>query len=95
MTSIRKAKKQMKKARPYWESQGYRFGRKAKILFFPRGYYLWYSFVDMDGRIQKLSYSDKVKKKQKKQSLVPCFFLVFTFSFLGYSLSEPRAFVAS
>lgn len=49
MTSIRKAKKQMKKARPYLESQGYRFGRKAKILFFPRGYYLWYSFVDMDG----------------------------------------------
>lgn len=32
MTSIRKAKKQMKKARPYWESQGYRFRRKAKII---------------------------------------------------------------
>lgn len=25
MTSIRKAKKQVKKARPYWESQGYKF----------------------------------------------------------------------
>ena len=32
MTSIRKAKKQMKKARPYWESQGYKFKRKAKII---------------------------------------------------------------
>lgn len=28
---VRLAKKQMKKARPYWESQGYRFRRKAKI----------------------------------------------------------------
>ena len=32
MTSIRKAKKQMKKARPDLESQGYRFRRKAKII---------------------------------------------------------------
>lgn len=32
MTSIRKAKKQMKKSRFYWESQGYRFRRKAKII---------------------------------------------------------------
>lgn len=32
MTSIRKSKKKMKKARPYWESQGYRFRRKAKII---------------------------------------------------------------
>ena len=32
MNSIRHAKKQMKKARPYWESQGYKFKRKAKII---------------------------------------------------------------
>ena len=29
---IRIAKKQMKKARPSWEKQGYRFKRKAKIV---------------------------------------------------------------
>ncbi len=29
---VRLAKKQMKKARPYWESQGYKFKRKAKII---------------------------------------------------------------
>ncbi len=32
MTSIRKAKKQMKKARPYWESQGYRFRRFVEVF---------------------------------------------------------------
>ena len=60
MTSIRKAKKQMKKARPYWESQGYRFRRKAKIIrysvkFFLGGYstkWIDYCFVNIDGRIQ-------------------------------------------
>lgn len=67
MTSIRKAKKQMKKARPYWESQGYRFGRKSKILFFPRGYYLWYSFVDMDGRIQN-HFPIRIKSKRNRKS---------------------------
>lgn len=65
MTSIRKAKKQMKKARTYWESQGYRFRRKAKILFFPRGYYLWYSFVDMDGRIQN-HFPIRIKSRRKR-----------------------------
>lgn len=59
MTSIRKAKKQMKKARPYWESQGYRFRRKAKIIRhslkpFLGGYRtkIYYCFVNMNGRIQ-------------------------------------------
>lgn len=60
MTSIRKAKKQMKKARPYWESQGYRFRRKAKIIryslkSFLSGYstkWIYYCFVNMNGRIQ-------------------------------------------
>lgn len=65
MTSIRKAKKQMKKARSYLESQGYRFGRKAKILFFPRGYYLWYSFVDMNGRIQN-HFPIRIKSRRKR-----------------------------
>lgn len=60
MTSIRKAKKQMKKERPYWESQGYRFRRKAKIIrhslkSFLGGYstkWIYYCFVNMNGRIQ-------------------------------------------
>ena len=60
MTSIRKAKKQMKKARPYWESQGYRFRSKAKIIRYSvksllGGYstkWIDYCFVNMDGRIQ-------------------------------------------
>ena len=60
MTSIRKAKKKMKKARPYWESQGYRFRRKAKIIryslkSFLGGYstkWIDYCFVNIDGRIQ-------------------------------------------
>lgn len=62
---IRLAKKQMKKARPYWESQGYRFRRKAKISFFPRGYYLWYSFVNMDGRIQN-HFPIRIKSGRKR-----------------------------
>lgn len=65
MTSIRKAKKQMKKSRSYWESQGYRFRRKAKISFFPRGYYLWYSFVNMDGRIQN-HFPIRIKSRRKR-----------------------------
>ena len=65
MTSIRKAKKQMKKARPYWESQGYRFRRKAKISFFPRGYYLWYSFVNMDGSIHSF-FPIRIKSRRKR-----------------------------
>ena len=60
MTSIRKAKKQMKNARPYWESQGYRFRRKDKIIRYSLksllgGYstkWIDYCFVNMDGRIQ-------------------------------------------
>ena len=38
MTSIRKAKKQMKKARPYWESQGacQNVGSQAEGLSFPK-----------------------------------------------------------
>lgn len=65
MTSIRKAKKQMKKSRSYWESQGYRFRRKAKISFFPRDYYLWYSFVNMDGRIQN-HFPIRIKSRRKR-----------------------------
>lgn len=60
MTSIRKSKKQMKKSRSYWESQGYRFRRKAKIIRYSvkslLGDYstklIDYCFVNMDGRIQ-------------------------------------------
>lgn len=64
---VRLAKKQMKKARPYLESQGYRFRRKAKISFFPRGYYLWYSFVDMDGRIQN-HFPIRIKSRRNRKS---------------------------
>lgn len=57
---VRLAKKQMKKARSYWESQGYRFRRKAKIIRYSLksllGDYstkwIYYCFVNMDGRIQ-------------------------------------------
>lgn len=60
MTSIRKAKKQMKKARSYWERQGYKFKRKAKIIRYSVKSLLgdystkWisYCFVNIDGRIQ-------------------------------------------
>lgn len=64
---VRLAKKQKKKARPYLESQGYRFRRKAKISFFPRGYYLWYSFVDMDGRIQN-HFPIRIKSRRNRKS---------------------------
>lgn len=57
---VRLAKKQMKKARPYWESKGYKFKRKAKIIRYSKKSLLgdystkWidYCFVNMDGRIQ-------------------------------------------
>lgn len=52
MTGIGKAEKQMKKARPYRESQGYRFRRKADL---PGGYSTEWTdccFVNMNGRIQ-------------------------------------------
>ena len=73
MTSIRKAKKQMKKARPYWEGQGYRFRRKAKIIRYSTksllGYYStkWidYCFVNMDGRIQN-HFPIRMESKRKR-----------------------------
>lgn len=73
MTSIRKAKKQMKKARPYWESQGYRFRRKAKIIryslkSFLGGYstkWIYYCFVNMDGRIQNY-FPIRTKSRRKR-----------------------------
>lgn len=57
---VRLAKKQMKKARSYWESQGYKFKRKAKIIRYSKksllGDYstkwIYYCFVNMNGRIQ-------------------------------------------
>lgn len=73
MTSIRKAKKQMKKARPYWESQGYRFRRKAKIIryslkSFLGGYstkWIYYCFVNMNGRIQNY-FPIRTKSRRKR-----------------------------
>lgn len=51
---VRLAKKQMKKSRSYWERQGYRFRRKAKIIRhslkpFLGGYRtkIYYCFVNM------------------------------------------------
>ena len=57
---VRLVKKQMKKARPYWESQGYKFRRKAKIIRYSLKSLLGdysikmidYCFVNMNGRIQ-------------------------------------------
>lgn len=73
MTSIRKAKKQMKKARPYWESKGYRFRRKAKIIryslkSFLGGYstkWIYYCFVNMNGRIQNY-FPIRTKSRRKR-----------------------------
>ena len=75
MTSIRKAKKQMKKDRTYWESQGYRFRRKAKIIRYSLKSLLgdyntkWidYSFVNMDGRIQT-HFPIRIKSKRNRKS---------------------------
>ncbi len=70
---IRLAKKQMKKARPYWESQGYKFRRKAKIIRYSLKSLLGdysikmidYCFVNMDGRIQN-HYPVRIETKRKR-----------------------------
>lgn len=70
---IRLAKKQMKKARPYWESKGYKFKRKAKIIRYSLKSLLgdystkWidYCFVNMDGRIQNY-FPIRVEAKRKR-----------------------------
>ena len=75
MTSIRKAKKQMKKALPYLESQGYRFRRKAKIIrysvkSFLGGYstkWIDYCFVNIDGRIQ-YQFPIRIESKRNRKS---------------------------
>lgn len=75
MTSIRKAKKQMKNARPYWERQGYKFKRKAKIIRYSVKSLLgdystkWidYCFVNMDGRIQNY-FPIRIESKRNRKS---------------------------
>lgn len=75
MNSIRHAKKQMKKARSYWESQGYRFRRKAKIIRYSLKSLLgdysikWidYSFVNMDGRIQN-HFPIRIESRRNRKS---------------------------
>lgn len=70
---IRLAKKQMKKARPYWESQGYKFRRKAKIIRYSLKSLLGdysikmidYCFVNMGGRIQN-HYPVRIETKRKR-----------------------------
>lgn len=69
---IRLAKKRMKKARPYWESQGYKFKRKAKIirysvksLFGSSTKWIDYCFVNMDGRTQN-HYPIRIKSRRKR-----------------------------
>lgn len=70
---VRLAKKQMKKARPYWESQGYKFKRKAKIIRYSVKSLLgdystkWidYCFVNIDGRIQNY-FPIRMESKRKR-----------------------------
>lgn len=70
---VRLAKKQMKKARPYWESEGYKFKHKAKIIRHSvkslLGDYstkwIYYCFVNMDGRIQNY-FPIRVEAKRKR-----------------------------
>lgn len=72
---IRLAKKQMKKARPCWERQGYVFKRKAKIIRYSvkslLGSYStkWidYCFVNMDGRIQNY-FPIRLESRRKRSS---------------------------
>ncbi len=74
---VRLAKKQMKKARSYWERQGYRFRRKAKIIRYSvkslfgdySTKWIDYCFVNMDGRIQNyFPIRTKSKRKQKSRA---------------------------
>lgn len=60
---VRLAKKQMKKARPFWESQGFKFKRKAKIIRCPN--YIEYCFVNMDGIAQN-NYPIGTKSRRKR-----------------------------
>lgn len=70
---IRLAKKQMKKARPYWKSEGYKFKHKAKIIRHSvkslLGDYstkwIYYCFVNMDDRIQNY-FPIRVEAKRKR-----------------------------
>ena len=76
MTSIRHAKKQIKKARPYLESQGYRFRRKAKIIrysvkSFLGGYstkWIDYCFVNMDGATYLFPIRIESKRNRKSRA---------------------------
>lgn len=81
---VRLAKKQMKKARPYWESQGYKFKRKAKIIRYSLksllGDYstkwIYYCFVNMDGRIQNyFPIRIESKRNRKSRALGSAFFV--------------------
>ena len=65
--------KYLKKARPYWESQGYKFRRKAKIiryslksLFGSSTKWIDYCFVNMNGRIQNYFPIRMESKRQGK-----------------------------
>ena len=70
---VRLVKKQMKKARLYWESQGYRFRRKAKIIRYSLksllGDYstkwIYYCFVNKNGRIQNY-FPIRMKTRRKR-----------------------------
>lgn len=63
---IRLSKKRMKKARPYWEGQGYKFKRKAKIIRYPKPVpWMDYCFVKMDGRIQN-HYHIRIKSRRER-----------------------------
>ena len=70
---VRLTKKQMKKSRSYWERQGYRFRRKAKIIRYSLKSLLgdystkWidYCFVNMNGRIQNY-FPNRTKSRRKR-----------------------------
>lgn len=63
---VRLETKRMKKARLYWESQGYKFKRKSKIIRCPKPIpWMDYCFVNMDGRI-RIHYPIRIKSKRKR-----------------------------
>ncbi len=96
---VRLLKKQMKKARPYWESQGYKFKRKAKIIRYSQRSLLgdystkWidYCFVNMNGRITKLLPIPNgiQRRKRKSRRLVALSFFLIHPTFLVSSAYPP------
>ena len=89
----------MKKARPYWERQGYTFKRKAKIIRYSVKSLLgdystkWidYCFVNMDGRIQNY-FPIRIESK-KTEKAEPSALLFFVSSYNALSIIRNHATV--